>query len=110
MKHASTFLSISFIFLYNSNPFILGILISNNARPYIPGLKLDNADKGSLYVSTSNPFISKIMSKLEVISGSSSTMRILLGLLEPLFLLLAAAAISIKKVYYRYRCFGLLLL
>src|ERR687887_164756 len=97
MKHASILLSISFIFLYNSNPFILGILISNNARPYEFGLKLDNASKGSLYVSTSNPLICKIMSKLEVISGSSSTIKIFLGLLEMLLLLLAAAAIPRKR-------------
>src|ERR1051326_948083 len=96
MKHTWILLSISFIFLYNSNPFIFGILISINARPYRSGLKLDNANKGSLYELTSNPFICKIMSKVEVISGSSSTIRIFLDLLEPL-LLLSAAAIPRKK-------------
>src|SRR2546423_13716858 len=67
-----------------------------NARSYRSGLKLDNANKGSLYELTSNPFICKIMSKVEVISGSSSTIRIFLELLEPL-LLLSAAAIPRKK-------------
>src|SRR5918995_2535343 len=48
IKHTLTLESISFNLRYNSNPVILGILISNSNKSYVPGLKLDNATRGSL--------------------------------------------------------------
>src|ERR671910_2633743 len=70
----------SLFFLYNSNPFISGILTSRINKPNSFGLKLDNADKGLVYAPTSKLFISSIILNVEIMSASSSTSRILLGL------------------------------
>ena len=68
--------SIALIFLYNTNPFITGILISNSTRSYEFALKLDSASRESLYGSTSNnPLPSRARLKELVISGSSSTIK-----------------------------------
>src|ERR671938_1038314 len=82
MKQTLALLSIFLIFSYNSNPFILGIRMSIIKRSYIvPGwlLYFEITSAGSLNVSTeANPFVSKTNLIENVISGSSSTTRILL--------------------------------
>ncbi len=77
IKEILTLSSSFLISLYNSNQFIFGIFISISAILYNPFLKDDSARSGSLKESTTNPLSSKTMLKHQVISGSSSTSRIL---------------------------------
>ena len=64
---------------YRLNPSISGITMSIINRSYKPALKLFNANRASLTVSTcSNPFSIKAFLKVIVVSRSSSTIRILL--------------------------------
>src|SRR5215208_1136220 len=78
-KQILTLLSIFLISSYSSKPFILGIFISRNRRSYfLPALKIESANRGSVNVSTSNPPSSKPIVKIEALSGSSSTTKIFL--------------------------------
>src|SRR5215207_1439092 len=60
---------------------MIGILMSSSSRPYVLGLNLASDRAGFVYASTSKPFISSIILKVETTSASSSTTRIFLGLL-----------------------------
>src|SRR5215207_10438659 len=99
MKHACTLISMLFISLYSSKPFRGAILISNSAKPYELGLKLDNAAAGSVSSSTSNLFISKTILKREITSASSSTSRILFELLV-LFVVLEEGDEGINDIFH----------
>lgn len=81
MKHILTSGSIFLNCSYSSKPSIFGIAISSNKRSYLFGLKLFNANKGSLNVSISNPARFRDILISEVMSGSSSTNKIFLFLL-----------------------------
>lgn len=74
-------ISLERICSYNSKPFISGILISRIRRSYLfPPLKEERAIKGSVNLSTSNPLSCKPKVKIEALSNSSSTTKILFSL------------------------------
>lgn len=79
---------------------IWGIFISRSTRLYSFGLKLYNANAGSLNASTSNPTRSKAIFSIVVISGSSSTNKIFFFLLLDNSRDFTDVAISDYIVYY----------
>ena len=58
IRHNLTLLSNFLILSHNYKPFNLGILIFKSAKSYELDLKLDNANSGSLKVSTLNKPVS----------------------------------------------------
>src|ERR671933_1096277 len=94
-KHIFALLSISFIFLYNSKPFILGIFMSMIKISYMQALNFSSANTGSLYESTSNPLLLSPFFMTEVISRSSSTTKILYACLLLLLSLAASSAVVV---------------